>query len=122
MAGSSLGVDGPIKLRNPGLLLDVRLAPGSQFQQVRRCLLCLLCLLLHVRLPRAASSSRRTVGAQCIIIAAAAVPTLLALLTAGGNPSPALGSCSCPWLLIATLCQPCAHAPAVPPPPGCIII
>ena len=53
MAGSSLGVEGPIKLRNPGLLLDVRLAPGSQFQQVIRCLLCLLCLLcmlLWVRL------------------------------------------------------------------------
>lgn len=35
MAGKSLGVDGPIKLRNPGMLLDVRLAPGANFSQVR---------------------------------------------------------------------------------------
>lgn len=33
MAGDSLGTHGPIKLRNPGLLLDVRLAPGATFQQ-----------------------------------------------------------------------------------------
>lgn len=33
MAGSSLGVAGPIKLRNPGLLLDVRLAPGAKLAQ-----------------------------------------------------------------------------------------
>jgi hypothetical protein len=35
MAGSSLGVEGPIKMRNPGLLLDVRLAAGAQLDQVR---------------------------------------------------------------------------------------
>ena len=34
MAGASAGTDGPIKLRNPGLLLDVRLAPGAVWQQV----------------------------------------------------------------------------------------
>ncbi|KAL4858288.1 Pirin-like protein [Chlorella vulgaris] len=33
MAGSSLGVEGPIKMRNPGLLLDVRLAAGAQLAQ-----------------------------------------------------------------------------------------
>lgn len=38
MAGSSLGVAGPIKLRNPGLLLDVRLAPGAKLAQVRPCM------------------------------------------------------------------------------------
>lgn len=33
MAGEALGATGPIKLRNPGLLLDVRLAPGAALQQ-----------------------------------------------------------------------------------------
>lgn len=33
MAGDSMGIHGPIKLRNPGLLLDVRLAPGATWQQ-----------------------------------------------------------------------------------------
>lgn len=33
MAGDSLGVTGPIHMRNPGLLLDVRLAPGATFRQ-----------------------------------------------------------------------------------------
>lgn len=33
MAGDSMGTHGPIKLRNPGLLLDVRLAPGATWQQ-----------------------------------------------------------------------------------------
>lgn len=33
MAGESLGAVGPIKMRNPGMLLDVRLAAGSRFQQ-----------------------------------------------------------------------------------------
>lgn len=34
MAGSRGGVAGPIKLRNPGMLLDVRLQPGASFTQV----------------------------------------------------------------------------------------
>lgn len=33
MAGERDGVTGPIKMRNPGMLLDVRLAPGASFQQ-----------------------------------------------------------------------------------------
>lgn len=33
MAGSRGGVAGPIKLRNPGMLLDVRLQPGASFTQ-----------------------------------------------------------------------------------------
>lgn len=34
MAGESLGMTGPIKMRNPGLLLDVRLTPGASFKQL----------------------------------------------------------------------------------------
>ncbi|EFJ46046.1 hypothetical protein VOLCADRAFT_81996 [Volvox carteri f. nagariensis] len=33
MAGSHGGAIGPIKMRNPGLLMDVRLAPGASFTQ-----------------------------------------------------------------------------------------
>lgn len=33
MAGSSGGITGPIQLRNPGTLLDVRLQPGTEFTQ-----------------------------------------------------------------------------------------
>lgn len=33
MAGASLGTDGPIAMRNPGLLLDVSLSPGAKFTQ-----------------------------------------------------------------------------------------
>lgn len=33
MAGSHGGVTGPIKMRNPGLLMDVRLPPGAKFTQ-----------------------------------------------------------------------------------------
>ena len=33
MAGASMGTDGPITMRNPGLLLDVVLSPGARFQQ-----------------------------------------------------------------------------------------
>lgn len=33
MAGESLGETGPIKMRNPGLLLDIRLSKGSNFTQ-----------------------------------------------------------------------------------------
>ncbi|KAK9833257.1 hypothetical protein WJX81_000488 [Elliptochloris bilobata] len=33
MAGAARGVVGPVALRNPGLLLDVKLAPGAQFSQ-----------------------------------------------------------------------------------------
>jgi hypothetical protein len=33
MAGEHGGVVGPIKMRNPGLLMDVRLAPGGTFTQ-----------------------------------------------------------------------------------------
>lgn len=33
MAGESLGVSGVIKMRNPGLLLDVRLSPGAALEQ-----------------------------------------------------------------------------------------
>lgn len=33
MAGTSLGVSGPIKMRNPGMLLDVRLDKGASFSQ-----------------------------------------------------------------------------------------
>lgn len=33
MAGASMGTDGPITMRNPGLLLDVILSPGTSFQQ-----------------------------------------------------------------------------------------
>lgn len=33
MAGNWGGAEGPIKLRNPGMLLDVRLAPGASFSQ-----------------------------------------------------------------------------------------
>lgn len=37
MAGESCGARGPIAMRNPGMLLDVALAPGASFsQQVRR--------------------------------------------------------------------------------------
>lgn len=37
MAGASLGIDGPIAMRNPGLLLDVSLSPGAKFtQEVRK--------------------------------------------------------------------------------------
>ncbi|PSC74518.1 Pirin [Micractinium conductrix] len=31
LAGSRLGTEGPIKMRNPGMLLDVRLSPGASF-------------------------------------------------------------------------------------------
>ena len=33
MAGSHAGVAGPIKMRNPGLLMDVRLAANGTFKQ-----------------------------------------------------------------------------------------
>lgn len=33
MAGESLNVTGPIKMRNPGMLLDCRLAKGATFRQ-----------------------------------------------------------------------------------------
>ncbi|GLC68092.1 hypothetical protein PLESTF_000645200 [Pleodorina starrii] len=33
MAGSHAGVTGPIQMRNPGLLMDVRLAPGASVSQ-----------------------------------------------------------------------------------------
>ena len=33
MAGESLGTAGPIKLRNPGFLLDVKLQKGGHFVQ-----------------------------------------------------------------------------------------
>ncbi len=33
MAGSHGGVSGPIQMRNPGLLMDVRLDPGASFTQ-----------------------------------------------------------------------------------------
>ena len=33
MAGSSGGVEGPLKLRNPGMLLDVRLEAGAEWSQ-----------------------------------------------------------------------------------------
>ena len=33
LAGRSMGTDGPIALRNPGLLLDVHLSPGASFTQ-----------------------------------------------------------------------------------------
>ncbi|KAG2491833.1 hypothetical protein HYH03_009790 [Edaphochlamys debaryana] len=33
MAGTHSGVAGPIKMRNPGLLMDVRLGPGANFSQ-----------------------------------------------------------------------------------------
>lgn len=33
MAGSAQGVTGPVFMRNPGMLLDVELAPGATFQQ-----------------------------------------------------------------------------------------
>mmetsp|Transcript_21360 Transcript_21360/g.46698 ORF Transcript_21360/g.46698 Transcript_21360/m.46698 type:complete len:293 (-) Transcript_21360:786-1664(-) len=33
MAGESLGVTGPIKMRNPGMLLDCRLSKGANFSQ-----------------------------------------------------------------------------------------
>eukprot|EP00884_Botryococcus_braunii_P015832 jgi/Botrbrau1/2932/Bobra.0026s0007.1 len=34
MAGSSYGVQGPIEMRNPGMLLDVQLSAGAKFEQV----------------------------------------------------------------------------------------
>lgn len=34
MAGESGGVTGPVKMKNPGLLLDVRLQPGARWAQV----------------------------------------------------------------------------------------
>jgi len=33
MAGSSHGISGPLKMRNPGMLLDVRLEPGAEWTQ-----------------------------------------------------------------------------------------
>lgn len=33
MAGECAGTVGPIKMRNPGMLMDIRLAPGSSFTQ-----------------------------------------------------------------------------------------
>ena len=33
MAGESLNVTGPIKMRNPGMLLDCRLTKGATFRQ-----------------------------------------------------------------------------------------
>ncbi len=36
MAGDALGQTGPVALRNPGLLLDVALAPGATFSQQAR--------------------------------------------------------------------------------------
>ncbi|CAD7702116.1 unnamed protein product [Ostreobium quekettii] len=33
MAGESYGATGPIQMRNPGMLLDVQLAPGAEFSQ-----------------------------------------------------------------------------------------
>jgi hypothetical protein len=36
MAGSVGSVTGPIKMRNPGLLLDVRLQPGAVWTQVSK--------------------------------------------------------------------------------------
>ena len=33
MAGESLNVTGPIKMRNPGMLLDCRLSRGANFTQ-----------------------------------------------------------------------------------------
>ncbi len=37
MAGQSMGTDGPIAMRNPGMLLDVQLSGGAIFtQEVRR--------------------------------------------------------------------------------------
>jgi quercetin 2,3-dioxygenase len=33
MAGQSYGAVGPIKMRNPGMLLDVRLDSGGRFEQ-----------------------------------------------------------------------------------------
>ena len=32
MAGEAAGVKGPVFMRNPGMLLDVTLAPGATFQ------------------------------------------------------------------------------------------
>eukprot|EP00798_Chlamydomonas_sp_ICE-L_P021311 gene21311-28242_t len=34
MAGESLGAVGPIKMRNPGLLMDIRMKPGASFMQL----------------------------------------------------------------------------------------
>ena len=36
MAGECGGVAGPIKMRNPGLLFDVRLGPSATWSQVGR--------------------------------------------------------------------------------------
>ena len=33
MAGSYKGVEGPVYMRNPGMLLDVQLEPGATFTQ-----------------------------------------------------------------------------------------
>lgn len=37
MAGSSYGAEGPIQMRNPGMLLDVQLSAGAQFKQEVGC-------------------------------------------------------------------------------------
>ena len=33
MAGEAAGTKGPVFMRNPGMLLDVTLAPGATFQE-----------------------------------------------------------------------------------------
>ena len=35
MGGTRGNVTGPIKMRSPGALMDVRLAPGAEFRQVQ---------------------------------------------------------------------------------------
>lgn len=45
MAGESHGATGPINMRNPGMLLDVQLEKGADFQQ--QVTMCNIALNLH---------------------------------------------------------------------------
>jgi hypothetical protein len=91
MAGQAYGAAGPIALRNPGLLLDVTLAPGASFTQPARAALAdsaacggmraqpCICCVVHVARARTASQSCCGLCSGCMLCPIALLCSALGL-------------------------------------------